>query len=67
MRRSFDFDNSHTREVEQVDISKFAEGRKFEDLIGDFYQEIYGCEISEEEMAVMRMAGREAGVFHEAD
>ena len=41
--------------------------RKFEDLIGDFYQEIYGCEISEEEMAVMRMAGREAGVFHEAD
>lgn len=62
-----DFDNSHTREVEQVDISKFAEGRKFEDLIGDFYQEIYGCEISEEEMAVMRMAGREAGVFHEAD
>ena len=28
-----DFDNSHTREVEQVDISKFAEGRKFEDLM----------------------------------
>lgn len=62
-----DFDNSHTREIEQVDISKIAEGRKFEDLIGDFYKEIYGIDITEEEMAVMRMVGREAGVFHEAD
>ena len=62
-----DFDNSHTREVEQVDISKIAKGRDFKDLIGDFYKEIYGVEISEEEMAVMRMVGREAGVFHEAD
>ncbi len=62
-----DFDNSHTREVEQVDISKFAEGRDFKDLIGDFYKEMYGVEITEEEMAIMRMAAREAGVIDEAD
>ena len=61
-----DFDNSHTREVEQVDISMIAENRSFEDLIRDFYSMIYGCGISEEEMEVMRMAAQEAGIIHEA-
>ena len=62
-----DYDNSHTREVEMVDISRITESRSFSDLIGDFYQMIYGCEITEEEMAVMRTAAREAGVIHETD
>ena len=62
-----DYDNSHTREIEQVDISKIAENRSFEDLISDFYNQIYNCEISEEELEVMRSVAREAGVLHEAD
>ena len=62
-----DYDNSHTREVEQVDISKIAENRSFADLISDFYRQMYSCEISDEEMQVMREAAREAGVLHEAD
>ena len=62
-----DYDNSHTREIEQVDISKIAENRSFTELISDFYKQIYGCEISEEEMDVMRTVAREAGVLHEAD
>lgn len=62
-----DYDNSHTREVEQVDISKIAENRSFADLISDFYRQMYGCEISEEEMDVMRTVAREAGVLYEAD
>nr|WP_027871606.1 exonuclease SbcCD subunit D [[Eubacterium] cellulosolvens] len=61
-----DYDNSHTREVEQVDISKIAENRSFDELISDFYRQMYGCEISEEEMDVMRTVAREAGVLHEA-
>ena len=61
-----DYDNSHTREIEQVDISRIADNRPFEELIGDFYRQIYGCGISEEEMAVMRSVAREAGVLHEA-
>jgi exonuclease SbcD len=61
-----DYDNSHTREIEQVDISKIADNRSFEDLIGDFYRQMYSCEISEEEMDVMRTVAREAGVLHEA-
>ncbi len=57
-----DYDNSHTREIEQVDISKIAENRSFEDLISDFYRQIYSCEITEEEMDIMRSVAREAGV-----
>ena len=62
-----DYDNSHTREIEQVDISKIAQNRSFSELISDFYRLMYNCEISEEEMDVMRMAAREAGVLNETD
>lgn len=61
-----DYDNSHTREIEQVDISKIADNKSFPELIGDFYRLMYGCEITEEEMDVMRTAAREAGVINEA-
>lgn len=61
-----DYDNSHTREIDQVDISKIAENKSFPELIGDFYRLMYGCEITEEEMDVMRTAAREAGVINEA-
>ncbi|MCI9636920.1 MAG: exonuclease SbcCD subunit D [Hungatella sp.] len=62
-----DYDNSHTREIEQVDISRIAENKSFTELIGDFYRLMYGCEITEEEMDVMRTAAREAGVINETD
>ncbi|MCM1535484.1 MAG: exonuclease SbcCD subunit D [Clostridium sp.] len=62
-----DYDNSHTRETEQVDISRIAENKSFSELIGDFYRLMYGCEITEEEMDVMRTAAREAGVINETD
>lgn len=58
-----DYDNSHTREISQVDISRIAESKSFEALIGDFYQLMYGCEMTEEEMAIMSAAAREAGVI----
>ena len=62
-----DYDNSHTKEIEQVDISRIAENKTFPELIGDFYRQMYGCEITEEEMDVMRTIAREAGVINEAD
>lgn len=62
-----DYDNSHTKEIEQVDISRIANNRSFSELISDFYRLMYGCEITEEEMDIMRMAAREAGVVNEAD
>lgn len=62
-----DYDNSHTREIEQIDISRLAENKSFSELIGDFYRLIYGCEISDEEIAVMRTVAQEAGVINEAN
>lgn len=62
-----DYDNSHTREIEQVDISRIAENKSFPELIGDFYRLMYGCEITEEEMDIMRTAAREAGVINETN
>ncbi len=57
-----DYDNSHTKQIGQVDISNITEDRPFSVLMSDFYRQIYGCEISEEEMAVMREVAGEAGV-----
>ena len=61
-----DFDNSHTREIEQVDLSQIGETRSFTELVSGFYQQIYGCEISEEEMNVLKQAAKEAGIIDEA-
>ncbi len=60
-----DYDNAHTRAMEQVDLSAIAENRSFQELIREFYEQIYGCEISEEEMEVMEQAAKEAGIFDE--
>ena len=38
-----------------------------ERITGDFYRQLYGCEITEEEMDIMRTVAREAGVLYEAD
>ena len=62
-----DYDNSHTREIEQVDISRLVENKSFTELIGDFYRLMYSREISDEEMEIMRMAAREAGVVDETN
>ena len=62
-----DYDNSHTREIEQVDLSHIVENKSFSELISDFYRLMYQCEISEEEMDYMKMAAQEAGVIHETE
>ncbi len=62
-----DYDNAHTRGIAQMDISQIAQNRTFGEVIADFYRSMYGCEISEEEMAVMEAVAREAGVMDETD
>ncbi len=60
-----DYENSHTKEIEQFDISKIAQNRSFSELISEFYRLMYDREISDEEMDVMRMVAREAGIIDE--
>ena len=62
-----DYDNSHTRAIEQVDISSIAENKSFSELIGDFYKLMYHCEMGKEEMKYMKVAAQEAGMIDETD
>lgn len=62
-----DYDNSHTRQIEQVDITRITEDKSFAELISDFYRFVYGCEISEEEMDIMNEIAGEAGVIDETN
>ena len=62
-----DYDNSHTRELERFDVTAVTEHRSFDELISDFYRKMYNCEISSEELQVMKLAAKEAGVIDETD
>ncbi len=62
-----DYDNSHTREIERVEAFAYAESRTYSELISDFYKQVYGCEINDEELEIMEAVAREAGVLGEAD
>ncbi|MCR5595535.1 MAG: exonuclease SbcCD subunit D [Lachnospiraceae bacterium] len=61
------YDNDHTKTIEDVDISEITENRSFEDLISDFYINVYGSEITDEEMKIMREIAGEVGIINEAD
>lgn len=62
-----DYDNSRTRQVDQIDITAITEHKSFDELIGDFYRKMYSCEISEEELQIMMEVAKEAGVIDETD
>ena len=62
-----DFDNKHTREIEQIDIAKVTSEKSFAELFDDFYTMMYGCEISDEEMAIMNEIAGEVGVGSETN
>lgn len=62
-----EYDNSHTRELRQTDITQITENKTFGEMISDFYQMVYGCEISEEELALMNKIAGEAGIVNETD
>lgn len=62
-----EYDNSHTKELQQMDITQITAHKTFGEMISDFYQLVYGCEISEEELALMNKIAGEAGVINETD
>lgn len=62
-----EYDNSHTKELQQMDITQITENKTFSELISDFYKLIYDCEISEEELELMKKIAGEVGVVNETD
>lgn len=61
-----DYDNSHTREISAGEIISAVDERSFDELISDFYRQMYGTEITEEELEIMREVAGKAGVANEA-
>lgn len=61
------YDNAHTRETGQIDITNITREKTYPELISDFYRMMYGCDISDEELRMMKEVAREAGVTDEAD
>lgn len=62
-----DYDNSRTREMEQVDPGTAAPDRKFSELISDFYSQVFGCDITDSERQVMMEVALEAGAIEESE
>ncbi|WP_081795536.1 exonuclease SbcCD subunit D [Butyrivibrio sp. MC2021] len=62
-----DYENSHTRDLEQVDVADIARNRKFSELIADFYSQVFGCDITEEERQLMMEVALEAGAINESE
>lgn len=62
-----DYDNSHTKEIENVDITRITQNKTFDELIRDFYMQMYSCDMDEEELEIVKWAAKEAGVGNEAN
>lgn len=62
-----DYENSHTKELQDLDLTEIAEERSLEEILGNFYEQVYGTKISEEEKGLLMEAAAEAGVIDEAD
>lgn len=62
-----DYDNSHTKKLGQIEFTQVLEEHSFEDMICDFYRKMYGTDISEEELKVMKEVAGKAGISYEAN
>lgn len=62
-----DYDNIRSRSLTEADPMGYTETKTFREMFSDFYRLIYGCEISEEELKVMKEIAGEAGVADETD
>ncbi len=60
-----DYENSHTIESENVEITPLTKNKSFEEIISDFYKLKYNEEIPSEELQIMLEIAREAGVGNE--
>lgn len=60
-----DYENSHTIENENVEITPLTKNKSFEEIISDFYKLKYNEEIPTEELQIMLEIAREAGVGNE--
>ena len=62
-----DYENSHTKAMNDAPGVSTQTDRPFEELFSDFFREMYGEDVTEEEMEIIKKAAEEVGVLNEAD
>lgn len=62
-----DYENSHTKGMEVMDVSKVTREKSFSELISEFYHMMFGCDMGEDEMKILLEAAKEAGVVDETN
>lgn len=62
-----DYDNSKTKEIKGFEIDNISEEKTFKEIISDFYNIIYGDEISEDEMKILKEIAERAGILNETN
>ncbi len=57
-----DYDNTHSREMDAPEIDELAAQKSFAQLISEFYEQMYGSAITDEELAIMQEVAKEVGI-----
>lgn len=58
-----EYDNSHTRGISDGAELQKAEVKPFSEIFSDFYRQIYGCDMSDDEKALIEETAKEAGLL----
>lgn len=61
------YENSHTKALSAVNEIKMPDSKDFSELFSDFYNLMYGIDASEEEMELINLAAKKAGIVNETD
>ena len=64
---SLTFENSRTKALAKAEISDISTDKSFVDLMSDFYKQILGNEIDDEDLACLKEVAKEAGIINETD
>ena len=62
-----DYDNSRSKDISFEDVELKTESKPITDILGEFYNKMYGVDISEDEMKIFKEVAMKAGVINEAD
>lgn len=60
-----EYENSHTKEIQNIETVKNADNKSFDELFNEFYRLMYGCDMNEDEKKLISSIAREVGVDNE--
>lgn len=57
-----DYRNQHTAMVEELDYQQVTKEKSFREISEDFYEQMYGCEMSEQELDILMEIAEQIGL-----